>query len=86
MAQEKVELPKFKGKEDEFCTWWLRARAYAGRFGFKQAMSATVEANLPANEGPGATQDEQDAVARNIKAADHCNAGLHAGPHYRSRT
>ena len=76
MAQEKVELPKFKGKEDEFCTWWLRARAYAGRFGFKQAMSATVEANLPANEGPGANQDEQNAVERNVKAADFLTTAM----------
>jgi hypothetical protein len=46
----------------------MRAKAYAARFGYTQALSATAEANLPANQGPGQNQDEQDAVERNLKA------------------
>jgi hypothetical protein len=68
MAQEKIELPKFCGEEDGFCTWFMQAKACAARFGFAQALSATAEANLPANQGPGQNQDEQDAVERNLKA------------------
>lgn len=68
MAHEKIDIPKFKGEEDEFCIWFVRAKAYAARFGFGLAMSETAEANLPANQGPGATQDEQEAVERNLKA------------------
>jgi hypothetical protein len=72
MAQEKIELPKFSGEEDGFCTWFMRAKAYAARFGFAQALSATAEANLPANEGPGQNQDEQESQGRDFP--DECSA------------
>jgi hypothetical protein len=76
MAHERIDMPRFSGDEDEYCIWWVRAKAYAARFGFRGAMSDVAEANLPANAGPGANQGEIDAVARNSKAVSFLTAAM----------
>ena len=69
MAEEKISVPKFSGKEEDFSNWYMRAEAHAERFEFLEALSPMKETDLPVDEGPGATADEKDAVARNKKAA-----------------
>jgi hypothetical protein len=76
MANERIDVPCFSGDEDEYCIWWVRAKAYAARFGFRGAMSYAAEANLPANAGPGANQDEMDAVECNSKAVSFLTAAM----------
>jgi len=76
MAEERVSIPKFSGEDDDFCIWNLRAKAYAHRFGFASAMSATVEVNLPTAEGPGVGVDQQAAVDRNTKATSFLTAAM----------
>jgi Zinc knuckle len=68
MAEEQVTVPKFDGNEGEFRMWLFKAEVYMERFGFGEALSDVVENDLPAREGPGATDEERAAVERNRKA------------------
>jgi hypothetical protein len=67
MAEERVPVPKFNGSEDEFSFWLFCAEVYAKWFGFASAMGSAAEADLPANEGPGTTNQEKTAVECNWK-------------------
>lgn len=68
MDDECMSVPTFSGYEDDFCMWFIRAKAYADWFDFGEAMSPVAEADLPANEGPGTGANEIAAVTRNKKA------------------
>jgi hypothetical protein len=76
MANERIDVPRFSGDEDEYCIWWVRAKAYAARLGFRSAMSDAAEADLPANAGPGVGADEIAAVERNSKAVSFLTAAM----------
>jgi hypothetical protein len=74
MQEESIEVPLFSGEEDEFCNWFIDAKAHAARFGYMSAMNDQAEADLPeadlpAAEGPGVGADQTAAVERNLKAA-----------------
>jgi hypothetical protein len=68
MMEESIEMPLFSGEEDEFCNWFIAAKAHATRFGYMSAMNDQAEADLPAAEGPGVGADQTAAVERNNKA------------------
>jgi hypothetical protein len=76
MAQERVDVPCFSGDDDEFCLWWVRAKAYAARYGFRATMSDAAEADLPANEGAGVGAAEIATVERNIKAVSFSTTAM----------
>jgi hypothetical protein len=67
-GEEDEFVPRFSGEEDEFGSWWVSAKAYAARNGFRATMSGTAEADLPANAGPGVGTDVIAAVERNNHA------------------
>jgi hypothetical protein len=46
----------------------FKGEVYAERFGFGEVLSDVVENDLPAAEGPGATDEESAAVEHNRKA------------------
>jgi hypothetical protein len=76
MADKQVLTPKFSGHEDDFCIWLVWAEAYAKWFDFVEAMQPVVEVDLPANEGPGVNQAQQNAVARNKKAVTYLMSAM----------
>jgi hypothetical protein len=55
MAKERAPILQFSRDQDEFCVWFLRAKAYAFRFGYANAMEVMAEVDLPAAQGPGGT-------------------------------
>jgi hypothetical protein len=69
MAKERVSVPQFSGEDDDFCIWFLRAKAHASWFGFVAAMDINAENELPAAEEPRVGAAQQAAVEQNMKAA-----------------
>jgi hypothetical protein len=70
---EGLELPMFDGKNESFQVWWMKFSAYAMMMNFGQAVSTTVENDLPATEVPGNTVVETDA---NKKARERNSAAV----------
>jgi hypothetical protein len=67
VAKERV--PQFSGEDDDFCIWFVRAKAHATWFGYVAAMNIRAENDLPAAEGPRVGAAQEAAVERNMKAA-----------------
>jgi hypothetical protein len=47
MAEERAPSPRFSGDDDDFCVWFLQAKANALRFGYADAMDVAAKADLP---------------------------------------
>jgi hypothetical protein len=69
MTEESIDMPLFSGEEDEFCNWFLDAKAHAAQFGYMSAMNVQAEADPTVSEGPGVGIDQTAALERKMKAA-----------------
>ena len=71
MAEDKISIPRFNGKEEAFETWWIKFYYYAQGQDFAEAVSELPEAALPtAHDTP---LDENNPAEKKAIEARACN-------------